>query len=251
MGRVIARLCVEAGDIQIVGALSRPDDPNQGRDLGELAGVGPLGVFVGADIPAGLLGADVVIDFSLAPAVPALVRAAAAAGVPVVSGTTGIEDVELRSIEAASARIPVLWARNMSVGVQMLTQLVEQAVRALGSAFDVEIAEIHHRAKVDSPSGTAKHLADAVAAVRPDTEQLYARSGMVGARTANEVGVFGLRGGDVIGDHTVYLFGPGERLELTHRATSREVFAHGAIRAARWLVKQPAGRYVFADILKQ
>jgi 4-hydroxy-tetrahydrodipicolinate reductase len=250
MGRTIARLCVAAGDIQIVGALCGPNDPAQGRDLGELAGVGPLGVFVGSDIAAGLLGADVVIDFSLAPAVPPLVRAAVKARVPVVSGTTGIEDAELASLESAATQIPVLWARNMSVGVQVLTQLVASAVRALGPEFDVEIAEIHHRAKVDSPSGTAKHLADAVIEARPGAAALYERSGMVGARTSEEVGVFGLRGGDVIGDHTVFLFGPGERVELTHRATSRDVFAYGAIRAARWLVQQPPGRYVFADILK-
>lgn len=250
MGKTIARLCLEAGDVEIVGAISHPDDPAQGRDFGEVVGTGPLGVAVGHDVAAGLLGADVVIDFSLAPAVPALFRAAVAAGIPVVSGTTGIEETALPALDAAAARIPVLWSRNMSIGIQVLTHLVAEAARALGPAFDVEITEVHHKLKVDAPSGTAKHLAEAVIATREASELTHGRSGMVGARRANEVGVFGLRGGDVIGDHTVFFFGPGERLEFTHRATSRDVFAHGAIRAARWLIGKAPGRYTVADMVK-
>ena len=130
-----------------------------------------------------------------------------------------------------------------------MSRAVEEVARRLGADFDVEITDVHHRRKVDCPSGTAKRLADAVHQARPETSSLFAREGQVGPRTQEEVGVFGLRGGDVIGDHTVYFFGPGERIELTHRATNRDLFAHGALRAARWIVGQPKGRYTIADVL--
>jgi 4-hydroxy-tetrahydrodipicolinate reductase len=249
MGRAIARLATEAGDIQIVGAICHAEDPALGQDIGELAGVGNLGVEVGADLAAGLLGADVVIDFSLAPAVQGFLKGARAAGVPVVMGTTGLGDAERDALKAASQDIAVLWAQNMSLGIQVLAELVTQALNKLGPAYDAEIIEIHHRKKVDCPSGTAKRLMDAVADANPERGPLYERSGQVGPRTDTEVGVFGLRGGDVIGDHTVYLMGPGERIELTHRATSRDLFAHGAIRAARWLAGRSPGYYSIPDVL--
>ncbi len=250
MGRAIARLATEAGDIQIVGAVSHPEDENQGRDVGELAGVGPLGVFVGPDLDSALLGADVLIDFSLAPAFPAVVKAARQAKVPLVAGTTGLTPEMMALVNEAGSEIPVLWARNMSFGIQVLAVLVKDAVAQLGKDFDAEIVEVHHRRKVDSPSGTAKRLMDAVAEGRSDAKALYERHGQVGARTDAEVGVFGLRGGDVIGDHTVHLMGPGERIELTHRATSRDVFAHGALRAARWLATQAPGNYSIEDAVR-
>jgi 4-hydroxy-tetrahydrodipicolinate reductase len=137
----------------------------------------------------------------------------------------------------------------MSLGIQVLAELVESAVKKLGPEFDAEIVEIHHRKKIDSPSGTAKRLAEAVRVVRPGTKSLHGRDGDVGARTSEEMAVFGVRGGDVIGDHTVFLFGPGERIELTHRASSRDVFAHGALRAARFLAGKAPGRYTIADVL--
>jgi 4-hydroxy-tetrahydrodipicolinate reductase len=143
----------------------------------------------------------------------------------------------------------VLWAPNTSLGVQVLAELVEQAVKRLGDAFDVEILEIHHRRKIDAPSGTALRLARAAKAGRGELEEVHARDGNVGARKEQELGVVALRGGDVVGDHTVYLLGHGERLELTHRASSRELFAQGALAAARFLRGKPAGRYAFKDIL--
>jgi 4-hydroxy-tetrahydrodipicolinate reductase len=249
MGNAVARVCFEADDIEIVAAICRDGSPLLGRDLGELAGVGARGVLLQADVAAGLRGADVVIDFSTASAVDGLLRAAVEARVPVVSGTTGIEGDVLASLDVAARSIAVLWARNMSLGVYVLTRLVEQAARALGPDFDIEIAEIHHRRKIDAPSGTARLLADAVTAALPRTVQRWERAGMAGPRLSGELGVVALRGGDVIGDHTVYLLGDGERLELTHRATSRDVFAPGAIRAARWLIGRPAGRYTFGDVL--
>lgn len=249
MGRAIAALAHAAGDVQIVGAAAAANDPNQGRDLGELAGVGSLGVAVTADVASSLLGAEVVIDFSVAPAVRPLVALAVRSGVAIVSGTTNIDAETRGALERAAASVPVLWAPNMSLGVQVLAELVEQAVRRLGPGFDAEIVEIHHRRKIDSPSGTAKRLADAVRKVRPSSVELHGRDGDVGARTDAEVAVYGVRGGDVIGDHTVFLLGSGERIELTHRASSRDLFAHGAIRAARFLAGRKPGSYAISDVL--
>jgi 4-hydroxy-tetrahydrodipicolinate reductase len=169
--------------------------------------------------------------------------------VGIVSGTTNVDADTRAALERAAASVPVLWAPNMSLGVQVLAELVEQAVRRLGPGFDAEIVEIHHRRKIDSPSGTAKRLADAVRKVRPAAVELHGRDGDVGARTDAEVAVYGVRGGDVIGDHTVFLLGSGERIELTHRASSRELFAHGAIRAARFVAGRKPGMYAIADVL--
>lgn len=249
MGLTVARLAHQAeGGIQIVGASCDSAAPDVGRDLGELAGIGPLGVVATGDVSSALLGADVVIDFSIASAVPALAAAAAREGVAVVSGTTNLGDAELAAVDKASQSIPFLWAPNMSFGVQVLAELVRYAVEKLGDDYDPEIVEIHHRRKVDAPSGTAKRLARAVQEVR-ELSEIHGRSGQVGERGDNEIGVFGVRGGDVVGDHTVHLLGPGERLELTHRATSRDLFAHGALRAARFVVGRAPGRYTIADIL--
>jgi 4-hydroxy-tetrahydrodipicolinate reductase len=249
MGLAIARLSQAAKDVQIVGGICADQDPGAGRDIGELAGIGQLGVVTTPDIASGLLGADVVIDFSVAAAVAPLLAIAARQKVAVVSGTTNLDDAAKKALDRAAQSVPVLWAPNMSLGVQVLAELVEQAVKRLGLGFDVEITEIHHRKKVDSPSGTAKRLAEAARAARSELREIHGRSGDVGARTDEEMAVYGLRGGDVVGDHTVYLFGQGERLELTHRASNRDLFAHGAITAARFLAGKPPKRYTIADVL--
>lgn len=250
MGQALVRLIAAAPDLQLVGAACAADDPSTGSDVGMLAGVGTLGVVASPDAGAALLGADVVIDFSHASAVPGLATLATKQKVALMSGTTGLEAAGKSALEKAAEQIPVLWAPNTSLGIQVLAEVVEQALRRLGHDYDVEIVEIHHRKKADSPSGTAKRLADAVRAVRPATRELHGRDGMVGARTDDEVAVFGVRGGDVVGDHTVYVLGPGERLEFTHRACSREMLANGALRAARFLVTQKPGRlYRIADVL--
>jgi len=250
MGLAIARLAHAAGDVQIVGGICSDSDPGLGKDIGELAGLGgQLGVVTTADTASGLLGADVVIDFSTASAVSQLAAIAARQKVALVSGTTNIDDNAKKALDKAAQTIPVLWAPNMSLGIQVLAELVEQAVKRLGLGFDVEITEIHHRKKIDSPSGTAKRLAEAAKNARSNLKEIHGRSGDVGARTNEEMAVYGLRGGDVIGDHTVYLFGQGERLELTHRASSRDLFAHGAVAAARFVAGKPAKRYTIADVL--
>jgi 4-hydroxy-tetrahydrodipicolinate reductase len=249
MGRAIARLCHAAQDIQVVGAVAHPDDPDLGKDLGALSGIDVLGVEVSADLASGLLGAQVVIDFSLAPAVAQLAAVASKHGVALVIGTTNLDAATTAALEKAATKVPVLWARNMSLGVQVLAEIVENAVRRLGTSFDAEIVEVHHHHKVDAPSGTALRLADAIKAARPESQLVFGRQGQPGARNPNEVGVMALRGGDVIGDHTVFLFGNGERLELTHKATNRDLFAHGAIAAARFLVGKKPGMYSIADVL--
>lgn len=249
MGLAITRLAKAAPDLEVVGGICSDTDPGLGRDMGELAGIGPLGVVTTADVASGLLGADVVIDFSTASAVASLLAVAARQKVAVVSGTTNIDDAVKKAFDKAALHVPVMWAPNMSLGVQVLAELVEQAVRRLGLGYDVEITETHHRKKIDSPSGTAKRLAEAARAARSNLREIHGRSGDVGARTDDEMAVYGLRGGDVVGDHTVYLFGQGERLELTHRASNRDLFAHGALVAARFLAGKPPKRYTFADVL--
>jgi 4-hydroxy-tetrahydrodipicolinate reductase len=190
--------------------------------------------------------ADVVIDFTLPEALQSHLDACVALQRPLVIGTTGLSAEQQRAIDAAAKSIPVLWAPNMSIGVTLLQQLVEQAARALGPSYDVEVLEMHHRHKVDAPSGTALALGEAAArGLERDlsAHAIFGREGAEGPRDAQTIGFATLRGGDVIGEHTVFLAGAGERIELGHRATSRETFAHGAIRAAQWLQGQPIGRY--------
>ncbi|HSC88441.1 MAG TPA: 4-hydroxy-tetrahydrodipicolinate reductase [Polyangiaceae bacterium] len=249
MGQAVTRLAHEAADVQIVGAIANRDDPAIGRDVGEVAQIGVVGVEVTSDIGAGLLGADVVIDFSTASAVPELFALCERQGVAIVSGTTNLDERGLAALERAAKKVPVIWAPNMSRGVQVLAEVVQHAMRRLGMEFDVEIVEVHHRKKIDSPSGTAVRLADAAQEVRAELSQVRGRDGNVGARKPEELGIFGVRGGDVIGDHTVHLLGDSERLELTHRATNRDLFARGALSAARFTVGHAPGRYTIADVL--
>lgn len=248
MGQSVLRVAVAEG-LQVVGAVVSRGSPLLGRDAGEVAGAGNVGVALSDDTAAGLLGADVVIDFSRADAVPRLLQLAARARVAVVSGTTRLDAHAERMLDEASKEIPVLWSPNTSLGVHVLAQLAAQAARLLGPDFDVEIVEAHHRAKVDAPSGTAVRLVEAVRSAREGLRPAHGREGNAGPRRAEEIGVHAVRGGDVIGDHTVHFLGPGERLELTHRATNRELFARGAVRAAVALHGSPPGRYSMADVI--
>ncbi|MBW2457341.1 MAG: 4-hydroxy-tetrahydrodipicolinate reductase [Deltaproteobacteria bacterium] len=249
MGKVIARLVAQADDLSIVGAVDAASHPHLGRDVGELAGVGPLGVELSADLGSALLGAEMVIDFSVAAVFDEMLRGAIKAGLPVVSGTTMLSDASQALLARAAETIAVLWAPNMSLGVQVLARLVEQAVAAL-PGYDVELCETHHGRKIDAPSGTATMLVDrAVAARRDLQDRVHGRQGEVGQRRPTEVGVHALRGGGVVGDHSLHLLGPFDRLEITHRAMSRDLFAEGALRAARFLLGRSPGRYDLADLL--
>lgn len=250
MGLCVLRLAASEG-ATVVGAIVSPRSPHEGRDAGEVAGVGSAGVAMSADVAAGLLGADVVIDFSTAAALPTLLQLATRAEVAVVSGTTRLDALCEKQLDHAARYVPVLWSPNTSLGVLVLAEIAAAAARHLGPGFDVEIVETHHKAKVDAPSGTAIRLADAIREARSDLRAVHGRDGNAGPRAEDEIGIFAVRGGDVIGDHTVHLLGPGERLELTHRATSRDLFARGALRAARFLAGKPPGRYSMADILRE
>jgi 4-hydroxy-tetrahydrodipicolinate reductase len=249
MGQAVTRIAASEG-ISIVGAIASSGSAGLGRDAGEIAGAGAVGTLVTADAGSGLLGADVVIDFSQPAALPHLLKLAMHKKIAVVSGTTRLDATGERLLDEAAKIVPVLWAANTSLGVQVLAELVTLAVQKLGLGFDVEIVETHHRAKIDAPSGTAERLRLAVEEARGELHRVAGREGNVGPRKADEIGVLALRGGDVIGDHTIHLLGHGERLELTHRATNRDLFARGALRAARFLHGKPAGRYTMADLLK-
>ncbi len=199
-------------------------------------------------------GAKVLVDFSSPSVVADAARACADSGIALVSGTTGLEAEANRALDAAAGRVPVLWEPNMSVGVLVLSDLLRRAIASLGPGYDVEIVETHHRLKADAPSGTAVRLAEiAKEEVGKRGEGapvlVKGRDGKPGARRPNEIGVLAVRGGDVVGDHVVHLFGEGERLELVHRASSRDVFAIGALRAAGWLAGKRAGRYTLRDVL--
>lgn len=246
MGRAVVRLAHDAG-MKVVCAVGAADE---GRDAGELAGVGPLGTKITHDVGAiAPSGANVMIDFSAPAALAKAAAVCAGAGIAIVSGTTGLDDAATAALDAAASKSAVLWEPNMSVGVHVLASLVEKAMAALGPSFDVEVVETHHRAKVDAPSGTAIRLGDVVKNARQAARYVNGREGRPGPRKQDEIGMHALRGGDVIGDHTVFFFGDGERIELTHRASSRDLFAHGAVRAAAWIVTRPAGRHRLADML--
>jgi 4-hydroxy-tetrahydrodipicolinate reductase len=251
MGTQIARLVHATEGMAIAGAVERPGGAI-GQDAGALAGIGPLGVPVVDDLAKALPGADVVIDFTSHEASARHAEACAARGVALVIGSTGFTPDAKARVGAAAQQIPIVLSPNMSVGVNVLFELVRQAAKVLGDAYDVEIVELHHRKKRDAPSGTAVRLGEIAAeALRRDPKDAlaFARHGITGERPPWQIGLQTLRGGDVVGEHTVFFCGEGERLELTHRATSRDQFARGAVRAAEWIAGKPAGLYDMADVL--
>ncbi len=250
MGRLLVQLVAAEPRARLAGAVEADGHPALGRDAGEVAGIGALGVPVTGTYAPGR--DSVTLDFTAPAAALAHLDAATAAGAAIVVGTTGLSVAERARAEDLGRRTRTVLAPNMSVGVAVLEQLVATAVRALGPAFDVEIVEVHHRLKRDAPSGTALRLgevaADAQGAALAGRAR-FGREGEPGPRTDAELGILGVRGGDAVGDHTVYFLGAGERLELTHRAQSRECLARGALRAALWVVAQPPGLYGMRDVL--
>lgn len=244
MGAQVLEVAARRDDIRITGVADRADSALLGTDLG--------GAVVTADVRAALTGAGVYIDFTVPAATAAAARAAADLGVAAVIGTTGLDDAANAALDALATRAPVLVSPNFSLGVNLLLSLAERAARALGDDFDLEVVELHHKRKRDAPSGTAIALGQALARGRGldyDHAQRYARAGDVGARAPGEIGVVAVRGGDIIGEHTAYLIGELERIEITHRAASRSIFADGAVRAAVWLADKAPGRYTMTDVL--
>ncbi len=253
MGLEITRAAAKRNDLAIGAAVEGTGSPELGRDLGELSGIGTLGVPVVDNPLKAFSQVDVVVDLSVAAATQRIVEAALATNTALVCGTTGLDDSILSLIDDAAGRIPLLYTPNLSPGVAVLNALVEQACAALGKDYDIEIVEMHHRDKVDAPSGTALALAESAArgaAVNLKETLRVERAGQVGKRPASEIGVHAVRGGGVFGEHTVILAGPHERIELSHLAASRSLFAEGALRAAVFLSGKNPGRYTMADVLQ-
>ncbi len=251
MGRALIRSTLAAPDLALAAALDVPASPALGADAGAAGGT-PTGVMVTADVAAAVRVADVLIDFTRPAGTLAHAAACADAGCALVVGTTGFTPADRAALATAAQRIPIVFAPNMSIGVNVLVKLVELAAAKLGPAYDIEIVELHHKHKVDAPSGTALRLGEAAAAgagVDLAKSAVYAREGVTGERPAGAIGFATLRGGDAVGEHTVLYLGDGERIELTHRATSRDTFASGALRAARFVAGKPPGLYDMADVL--
>jgi 4-hydroxy-tetrahydrodipicolinate reductase len=252
MGRMLVKAIEETPGVMLAGAIERGGSPALGEDAGLLAGVGATGVKISDDPLAALLGAEGVIDFSAPAASIEIAALAAQARIAHVVGTTGLSEDDLASLAAAARHAPIVRSGNMSLGVNLLAKLVREAARALGQEFDIEIVEMHHRMKVDAPSGTALLLGEAAAegrglALNEHSER--GRDGFTGARHPGAIGFASLRGGTVIGDHSVLFAGNGERIVLSHHAEDRALFARGAVKAALWARGRKPGLYSMADVL--
>ncbi len=252
MGRTLVEACQQAQDLRLSVALDRPGSPAVGADAGELAGVGRLGIAIGADLPAMLTEFDLLIDFTRPEATLGYLEVCRRAGKKLVIGTTGFDDAGKQRIREAAADTAIVFAPNMSVGVNLCFKLLDLAARVLGDEVDIEIIEAHHRHKVDAPSGTALRMGEVVAqALGRDLLDcaVYGRQGLTGERARRTIGFETIRAGDIVGDHTVLFAGPGERVEITHKAASRLTFAHGALRAALWLGPHQHGLFDMQDVL--
>ena len=252
MGRTIVRLVAETEGLVLSGALEHAGSPALGQDAGTLSGCAAAGVAVTDDALALVVEADGIIDFSTPATSLALAALAAQARIVHVVGTTGFSPCDLAKFEAAGRHATIVRSGNMSVGVNLVAALVAKAAAALGESFDIEIVEMHHRMKVDAPSGTALLLGEAAAAGRGvalDEAAVRGRDGITGARQTGTIGFAALRGGTVIGDHSVIFAGEGERIELTHKAEDRAIFARGALRAALWARGRKPGLFSMADVL--
>jgi 4-hydroxy-tetrahydrodipicolinate reductase len=254
MGAANIRAVAASAGLVVHSAFDRPGSPAIGKDAGTLAGIEALGIVVTDDVATALAGAEAILDFTTPAASIELARRAAEAGLVHILGTTGCSPEDEAAIRRAAltGKGRIVKSGNFSLGVNLLAGLVRKAAAALGDAFDIEILEMHHNRKVDAPSGTALMLGEAAAAGRNiglAEHIIPARSGVTGPRPRGGIGFAALRGGSVVGDHTVILAGEAERIELTHRAESRTIFANGAVRAALWAAGQPAGLYSMADVL--
>lgn len=250
-GRVITAV-KEDPELELTGGLDRPGHPNLGMDAGLAAGCGVLGVNITDDLNEVVKGCDVLIDFSVPMVSLKNLEVCGLKGKAMVIGSTGFKPEEMALARELARNIPVVLAPNMSVGVNVVFKVLADVAKILGDEFDVEIVEAHHKMKKDSPSGTAVRMGEVVArALGRDYNKVanFHREGICGERTKEEIGMQTIRGGDIVGDHTVYFIGMGERIEITHRAHTRDMFSHGAARAARWVVKQQPGLYDMQDVL--
>ena len=251
MGQMLVEAVRASGDCTLSGALDVAGSPAIGQDAAGFSGQ-PSGVAITADIAAGLSGSRFLIDFTRPEGTMAHLRACAKLGVAVVIGTTGFSDAQKAEIAQMARQIPIMMAPNMSVGVNVTLKLLEMAAKALSTGYDIEIIEAHHRHKVDAPSGTALKMGEVIAdALGRDLKDcaVYAREGVTGERDPSSIGFATIRGGDIVGDHTVLFAGTGERIEITHKSSSRATYAQGSLRAVRFLAGKPAGLYDMFDVL--
>jgi 4-hydroxy-tetrahydrodipicolinate reductase len=252
MGGRIVTLATEAAELQVAGAVEIAGHPQIGQDVGYVAGCGDLGVTIGDSLEEALADADLLIDFTFPQVSLQNAAVCARLGKAMVVGSTGFTPEERKQLEGYAGQAPIVFAPNMSVGVNVCFKLLKDLTKTLGEGFDVEIVELHHNKKKDSPSGTAVRMGEVVAEAQGhDYNQVanYHREGMCGERSTEEIGMQTVRGGDIVGEHTVYFIGMGERIELTHRAMSRDMFARGAIRAASWLKGKAPGIYDMQAVL--
>lgn len=247
MGRALIQEIAQSPDLHLAGAFEHAGAGTLGRDAGEIAGVGRLGVAIGSDFAA--VDFDVLVDFTRPDATLANIAQCVARGRRIVIGTTGFDEGARKRIETAARDIPIVFAPNMSVGVNLCLRLLALAAQVLPDDIDVEITEAHHRHKVDAPSGTALRMGEVVAQARGRALADVAVYDRAGARPAGAIGFATVRAGEIVGDHTVLFAGGGERVEITHRAESRLTFARGALRAARWLANRDPGLYDMQDVL--
>lgn len=253
MGRSLIEACQQTDGMELTAALEHPDSTLLGSDAGDLAGIGRLGIEVGADLAALTDDFDVLVDFTRPDPTLANLEICRQAGRRMVIGTTGFSDAQKSRISAAAEATAVVFAPNMSVGVNVCLKLLDTAARVLGDEVDIEVIEAHHRFKVDAPSGTALRMGEVVAAaLGRDLKScaVYGREGHTGERDGKTIGFETIRAGDIVGDHTVLFAGPGERVEITHKASSRMTFANGAMRAAAWLMGRQQGLFDMQDVLE-
>lgn len=252
MGTRLVALLKESTTLTLAGAIEGKGHQALGEDAGEIAGCGKAGIQITEDLTALLKEGEVVIDFSTPDATLNHLRAASQHRRAMVIGTTGLSVSEFEELKSMTRHIPCVFSPNMSVGVNLLYKIIGEMAKTLGDEYDIEVIEAHHRLKKDAPSGTALRIAEVLAkAVKRDLDQVgvYARKGLIGERKTQEIGIQTIRAGDIVGDHTILFGGMGERIEVTHRASSRDTFARGALRAAGWVVKQQPGLYDMMDVL--
>jgi 4-hydroxy-tetrahydrodipicolinate reductase len=252
MGSRITALSKEYESIQLVGAFERKGHTDIGKDIGILTGVGELGISLSSGIEEIIDTVDLIIDFTSIESTKKNLKIASGKSKAMVIGTTGFSKEDLKEIETLTKTIPCVLASNMSLGVNLLLKVLQDVARVLGDDYDIEIVEAHHRLKKDAPSGTALKMAQVIAdAVNRNLEDVavYARKGIIGQRTKKEIGIQTVRAGDIVGEHTVLFGGLGERIEITHKASSRDTFARGALKAASWLAGKPSGLYDMQDVL--
>ncbi len=252
MGSRLVSLLKESAALTLVGAVEGKGHAAVGEDVGEVAGSGQTGILIRDDLEGVLDRGEVVIDFTSPAATLAHLRLAAQHRRAMVIGTTGFTAQELTDLRSLAKPLPCVFSPNMSVGVNLLFKVIAEMAKTLGDDYDIEVIEAHHRLKKDAPSGTALKMAEVLAkAVGRNLDQVgvYARKGLVGERKPGEIGVQSIRAGDIVGDHTVLFGGMGERVEVSHRVQSRDTFVRGALRAARWVVKQPPGLHDMMDVL--